>query len=321
MNLRKIAITVILLGSTVGTAWGQLCAIGNGTLPDGTSEPSTIGSDGSQFVLVMEDDMLYTSPDGDDWTPRFIDGGLRGAYDVSWTGREFIVMRGRPVLVSQDGISWVEETPNEDFNALRADWDGSRTVIVGSGGSGTMSARPDGGDWAPVDYGSLARLSVVLWVGDQFIAGGEAGLILTSPDGITWTERDTPTGVSIGNMATDGDLIIAIAGGTVLLSTDGIMWTEGVSPGISGIGDFIWDGQQFIAGGIDFGADEAAVSVTQDGITWRSTLVGVAESNIEEIATNGQRTFAVTQRRFQVGPPNQFVELATCPVIFADGFE
>lgn len=303
-------------------ASAQLCRVADGVLPDELAAANAIGSDGAQFVLITNDNRLHTSDDGLAWTERLVQSGINGVYNLKWTGLEFVGMRGRSVMLSPDGITWSDETPNPDFNVVGMAWDGTQTVAAGNFANAlNLSVRPDGGQWSEVDYDSPAALQDVLWDGTQFVAGGSGGLILTSPDAVNWTERDLETTVAVGHIATDGILIMAMSGSTPYMSTDGVTWVEGNYPGVS-VSELIWDGQ-FIAGGIDFGTSLAAVSVSDDGISWEMRTVDVLDSRVIELASNGDRVLAVTQRLFQNGPPNRFVELGSCNdvLIFADDFE
>ena len=303
-------------------AFAQLCRVADGVLPDEFAPARAIGSDGTQFVLITDDNRLHTSDDGLSWTERLVQSGISGVYNLKWTGLEFVGMQGRSIMVSPDGISWDNETPNPDFNVVGIAWDGTQTVAAGNFANAlNLSVRPDGGKWSEIDYDTPAALRDIIWDGTQFVTGGSGGLILTSPDAVVWTERQLDTSVGVGNIATDGVLTMAIAGSTPFVSTDGVTWVEGNYPGIS-VSELIWDGQ-FIAGGIDFSTSLAAVSTSDDGVNWEMSTVDVLDSDVIELASNGDRVLAVTQRRFQTGPPNRFVELGSCNdvLIFADDFE
>lgn len=314
--------TGIFFSAFAPQAFAQLCRVADGILPDELAAASAIGSDGNQFVLITNDNRLHTSDDGLTWTERLVQSGIGSVYNLKWTGLEFVGMRGRPIMVSPDGITWEDETPNPDFNVVGIAWDGTQTVAAGNFANAlNLSVRPNDGNWSAINYGTPSALADIVWDGTQFIAGGSGGLILTSPDAVVWTERDLDTTVAVGNIVTDGVLTMAMAGSTPFVSTDGVTWVEGNSPGVS-VSELIWDGQ-FIAGGIDFNTSLAAVSVSDDGVNWEMRTVDVLDSRVIEMASNGDRVLAVTQRLFQNGPPNRFVELGSCNdvLIFADDFE
>jgi hypothetical protein len=49
-----------------------------------------------------------------------------------------------------------------------------------------------------------------------FVAAGEFGLLLTSADGLNWTQRNLHTSDTIGDVATDGVTFVAVAGRSIL---------------------------------------------------------------------------------------------------------
>ncbi|MEM9530023.1 MAG: hypothetical protein AAGA23_03830 [Pseudomonadota bacterium] len=323
MSYRVTALFILLLAGVLPVGHAQLCRVADGVLPAGATEANSIASDGSQFVLVTDNNRLYTSDDAVLWTERLAQGGISSIYNTEWTGLEFVGMRGRTISVSPDGITWEDQTPNTAFNVVGVAWDGLQTVVAGNFFNAlNLSVRPDGGTWSAIDYDSPSALSDIIWDGTQFIAAAGGGIVLTSPDAVTWTEQSIGTTTAVGKFATDGTVVMAMAGSTPYLSTDGVMWTEGTSPGFL-VSELVWVGQ-FIAGGIDFGTNEATVAVSDDGTDWIMRSIEVAESQVVELAGNGDKVLAVTQRRFQNGPPNAFIELGVCPVaeeIFSDSFE
>jgi hypothetical protein len=59
---------------------------------------------------------------------------------------------------------------------------------------------------------------------------GFFGTILTSPDGITWTERTTGTWVYLREVTSGNGLFVTVGeSGTILTSPDGNSWTKRTS--------------------------------------------------------------------------------------------
>ncbi len=138
-------------------------------------------------------------------------------------------------------------------------------------------------------------LSGVIWTGTQFIAvgqeiiypGGTAyALILTSPDGLAWTQRagqaivlgqpQVGTESGMTSVAWSGILLVAvgIAGDgypAAWTSTDADVWTQRTVPGNAGynLRDITWGNGRFVAvgwGGVP------AVFTSSDGINWQGNL-------------------------------------------------
>lgn len=80
--------------------------------------------------------------------------------------------------------------------------------------------------WQSVSSGTPNTLWGVCYGGGQFVAVGEHGTILTSPDGLTWTARTSGTNVWLTAVAYGlGNYIAVGDAGTILKSYDGVDWS------------------------------------------------------------------------------------------------
>jgi len=154
-------------------------------------------------------------------------------------------------------------------------------------------------------------LNAVAWSGTQFVAVGLGGVVETSPDGITWTNRGSAFATSLSASDLRGVvwqnnrfLAVGVNGGSencsggsaacpgailarqdsIMSSTDGITWTSSVSTGsLAGLPDnselngIVWDGSEFVAVGdqIDGTGSEVGdfghVLLSTDGLNWSAT--------------------------------------------------
>lgn len=118
--------------------------------------------DGTQYIGAGVDydwggpgweSAIYTSPGGTNWTKRFDGGslGLPKLYDVAIGGG----------------------------------------VIVAVGGAGSMVRSTDGINWSPVASGTTTKLQGISYGDGVFVAVGDgaATVVLTSPDGLSWTDH------------------------------------------------------------------------------------------------------------------------------------
>jgi len=65
----------------------------------------------------------------------------------------------------------------------------------------------------------------VVWDGRQFVAVGNMGTVITSPNGIDWARREVPVTSRLTGITWTGAVLIAVgAGGTIITSADGITW-------------------------------------------------------------------------------------------------
>ena len=103
------------------------------------------------------------------------------------------------------------------------------------GTSGTVLTSPDGITWTSQTSGTLNPLYCVTWTGNQLVAGGGGfsatpingmyvykGVILTSPDGVTWTSRISGTTSDLRSVVSTGTKLVAVGG----VDTSGIILTS-----------------------------------------------------------------------------------------------
>src|SRR6266699_4443960 len=93
-------------------------------------------------------------------------------------------------------------------------------------------SKPDPGKQCTTQRSNSSQtLLAITWSGSQFVALGQAGIILTSPDGHTWTEQGAPVQADLFNIAWSGSQFVAVGFyGTILTSPDGGSWTRQEAP-------------------------------------------------------------------------------------------
>jgi hypothetical protein len=161
-------------------------------------------------------------------------------------------------------------------------------------------------------------LNSVAWSGTQFVAVGLGGIVETSPDGSTWTNRGSAfttslsgadlrsvlwqnnrflaAGVNGGSEICNGAVcpgIVVAREDAVMSSPDGVTWTNAIStaslagiPENSELNSISWNGQQFVAVGDQVGGsvsdtvDYGHVLFSSDGENWSATTQDVGQSNV-----------------------------------------
>jgi hypothetical protein len=93
--------------------------------------------------------------------------------------------------------------------------------------------------------------------------------IATSPDGLVWSLRASDAFMQLNAVAASDTQIVAVgANGAIVSSADGIVWTDrnsGLPQGpLSGLNGIIWTGTEFVAVGT------GCVLTSPDGIIWTS---------------------------------------------------
>jgi hypothetical protein len=97
-----------------------------------------------------------------------------------------------------------------------------------NGVDGDEGTAADTSTWLLRESGLPDVLNDVAWDWrDLFIAVGEQGTIMTSPDGIAWTQQDSGTNADMHAITCDGWDCMAVGdSGTILFTQDGVTWTE-----------------------------------------------------------------------------------------------
>ena len=128
-------------------------------------------------------------------------------------------------------------------------------VLLGSLCGLGVSAQSCGTNWAPVTtMPSSATLRAVTYGGGQFVAVGDSGTVLTSPDGQTWTSQssgttDTLYDVTYGAAAGAGRFV-AVGGQTALMSPDGASWESTALANANGLRAVTFGAGYFAAAGL-----------------------------------------------------------------------
>lgn len=99
-------------------------------------------------------------------------------------------------------------------------------LFVTVGDKGTILTSPDGTTWTPRNSPTVNALYKVVYGAGQFVAVGE-NVILTSADGLNWTARQPAADyVHLRGISYGGGKYVAVAGFSgVLTSANGIDWT------------------------------------------------------------------------------------------------
>jgi hypothetical protein len=225
------------------------------------------------------------------WTPQTLpvpSGSAIMLKRVRWSGSLFVAV-GDSIFTSPDAVTWTERPVGLSSILMDATWTGSQFIAVGDGGALLTSV--DGSTWtprsvpagivSPVLYGVAASTNRMVVVGKQSLVNSptpDTGLILTSTDGVTWTE--VPAISSILNaVAWSGSEFVAvgdavnqpIAKAVALTSPDGIAWTSH-DMGTATLlvpADIAWNGSRFVVVGSGGGA-----ATSTDGGVWQESGVG-----------------------------------------------
>ncbi|HEX3718449.1 MAG TPA: hypothetical protein VH595_10825 [Verrucomicrobiae bacterium] len=139
----------------------------------------------------------------------------------------------RAVLISSDGLTWpAAPAPSGTYNLSGAVVGGGTLVCVGdetaATGTAISSANPtQAGSWTAKNFGSIG-LNKVAYTGAEFVAVGNKGAFLSSPDGVTWTTNQIAYNSSSGSVIVTNNIY------AISFSTNGPLQGVGVLVGANG---------------------------------------------------------------------------------------
>jgi hypothetical protein len=245
---------------------------------------------GEDDQAVSPDNEVFTCSAGIVWTNVESVGG-DGLKDIVWTGNKFVAVGNTDVWISTDGVNW--EGVNRWDAPRRLAWSGETIVAVGeklSGGPVILTST-DATEWTERDTPVSGRLWDVTWSGDQFVAVGDSGAIITSADGISWEKQTVDYGgqppAQLRCVKWSGEETVALSTPdvpTALRSVSGTDWTFGsIGPSdYTGALDIAWVDSASLF--VSVGAD-GQILLSQNGGLWlkaysptTSTLLGITWS-------------------------------------------
>jgi hypothetical protein len=145
-----------------------------------------------------------------------------------------------------------------------------------NGGTARLLPASDGTDttWTVRYRVEGEYISALAWSGSTLVAVGEGvdiygepyGLILTSPDGITWTKRDAGASMRLNRVIWAGNQFVAMGDrprGSLWTSPNGIAWTKRpLSDSTWPVTGLAWSGTRIVV------TTWNTSMVSTDGITW-----------------------------------------------------
>lgn len=161
---------------------------------------------------------------------------------------------------------WDWRLPAPQGNALvEAAYLNGRFLLGGV--RGTVLSSTDGSSWSLRRLGISNTVVGFAFGASTYVAISSFGVVWSSPDALTWTQRESGVGRDGGTLFSvafgAGRFVAVGTGGTVVTSTDGAAWTQVSSGSTETLGAVVHGGGRFVAlgaGGRTF--------TSLDGLAW-----------------------------------------------------
>lgn len=179
----------MLLTSTDGITWRS-------RLADSPYALYAVSYGNGQYIAVGKGGIIITSTDGIDWTAR-VSGTTRWLYGINFVNGQFVAVGECAILTSTDGVSWkytekISKTISTTHLSAVAFGNG-RYVVTAEDNDWLTSPKydgrwhgiltsPDGLTWTEEKiFVSANSLSGITFANGQFVAVGQSATILVSP--------------------------------------------------------------------------------------------------------------------------------------------
>ena len=132
-----------------------------------------------------------------------------------------------------------------------------------------------------------------LTVDELYVAVGDGGTLLSSPDGATWTRRTGGTALTLYDVAFGGGHYIAVGqAGVILESTNGVDWRTASSPSTRDLRAVVHHHDRFVAVGGDYSVGAETLE-SLDGVTWTRPEFTAPLHLLTDIASDGVSLVAI----------------------------
>ncbi len=212
---------------------------------------------------------------------------LSSPNSVDFLNGQFFVIDSNRMATSLDGIAWQQLASIPEGNFTDITYGAGVYVLVGN--NGEIYTSSDLQTWfledADLDgWERNTNLFGVTFTGDLFFAAGFSGLLMSSPDGTTWTRRDPPVSQFLYDAAYFGGAYWISGGGTNFMkTTDFIEWERVRHPGAEGARVFVNTGDALFAAG-----RLGTLVRTTDGETWENLQGGLTDNFSDLVFAHNQ---------------------------------
>ncbi len=164
---------------------------------------------------------------------------------------------------------------------------------VAVGDSGTILTSPNGSSWTKQTSGTDRELYSIAWGNNRFVAVADSGVILSSPDGTSWTLQTSGTTNWLHAVIWANNQFIVVGGNsTIVTSPNGTSWTNHVSPCTCDLLGIAYGGQPATYVAVG-GYITPSIFTSTNGITWTTQTTSATSHMLNAVTWNGSVFAAV----------------------------
>ena len=246
---------------------------------------------GDHFLVVGDGGRAFTSVNGSQWSAVNV-GATNYLFAVAGVTNSHLAAGNWEARLSENGGAWSNqlaatlEAPAPVWTYYAAQWDNEDYLLAGHSGMmvvGTRTNSVEPVQWHPLAESVRSWLWSVARTPTHYVAVGDYGTILSSPNGVDWDYELVPLAVTnsvlLGIGGNSNLLLAAGSQGTVLWATNVYLWTElSPRPTTNDLQGVCSDGTQFILAG-----GNGTILTSPNGRDWthRTTPTGAFLMSVE----------------------------------------
>lgn len=217
---------------------------------------------GDHFLVVGDGGNAFTSVNGSQWTAISL-GATNHLYAANGVTNSHLAAGNLEVRLSEEGSAWSNQLspvltkPAPAWTYYSALWNSGYYLLAGRSGFAVEGSKTNSAEtvkWQPLTESVRSWLWSVARTPTHYVAVGDYGTILSSPNGVDWDYELVPvtaTNSVLLGVGGSSNLLVAVGTqGTILWGTNEFLWNELLpKPTTNDLQGVCHDGEQFILTG------------------------------------------------------------------------